>query len=157
MLEAWANLKHLEVEAPAGTLGISFITDDQGRPMVDTLSATSPLRGLVGLKWRLLEVDGVAFHKVDDPKEVTKVLLDKFNQPRKLKFDAGEPKGPVNKLQLFFWIALALICLYIGSGYARNHGWFGYTSHKYVAKLEADMMEAAINSGDIVVPEGSVP
>ena len=141
--ESWAKLSDVEIEAPPGKLGISFVLEPgTKKPIVDTLKPNSPLRGFVGLKWRVLTIDGVDVTKVEDEHEISKMLLAKADKPRWMKFDAGEPKKPTPKLLLIACLIMFALCLFVGSGQARAIGWFGDAGREQ-ASLEVEMAKAA--------------
>ena len=123
--ESWAQLSHVVVEAPPGKLGITFKHSEEWKsPVVSTLSAISPLRGQVGLEWRVLEVDGAKVSKMEPP-EIAQLLLDRFNEPRTMKFDAGEAPKPKNWTLAGLCILFMALCIFVSTGQARKMGFFG--------------------------------
>lgn len=137
--ESWAQLSDVKIEAPPGKLGISFRVDPDGSPIVATLTPTSPLRGMVGLKWRLLSIDGTNLRKVSEPQDVTKVLLAKYNETRKMTFDAGEPKQPASWSLLAAYVLVAALCIFVGSGKARALGLFGDGGRQQALEMEREL------------------
>ena len=90
--QSWSAQPLVSVKAPKGKLGIAF-ADFHGKPVVQTLAADSPLRGLVGLRWQLLSVDGESVSGKGHA-AIAKLLTDKAeSEERVLTFEAEEPKS----------------------------------------------------------------
>lgn len=107
---SWSGHAYVTIEAPAGKLGLS-VAIFNGKPVVQSLSADSPLRGGVGLRWELLQIDEVSVSKMGHA-EIAKLLTDRAKQEKRtLNFKAEEPKKPPSMFLAAALVAVIAYCV----------------------------------------------
>jgi hypothetical protein len=107
---SWSGRALVTVEAPPGKLGIGLALL-HGKPIVQALSADSPLRGSVGLRWELLQVDDIAVSTLGHA-EIAKLLLERASQEKRvLRFSAEEPERQPSMFFAVILLALLAQCV----------------------------------------------
>lgn len=112
MSSSWSSMAHVTVDAPPGKLGISFATFNS-KPVVQTLAADSPLRGRVGLRWELLEVDGTNVSGLGHG-PIAEMLKERATKEvRQLKFLAEEPQKSPPMFLAIVLVAIIAFCVHL--------------------------------------------
>ena len=107
---SWSGRALVTVEAPPGKLGIGLALL-YGRPIVQALSADSPLMGSVGLRWEPLQVDDIVVSTLGHA-EIGKLLMERASQEKRvLRFRAEEPERQPSLLLAVILLALLAQCV----------------------------------------------